>query len=80
MLEIALGGTTLFFFYKYMTETERRRDLETELKKVVARNDLDSRDLRRSLRVKSFRKWLTKRHEKQLKENLEDSKLKGDKE
>jgi len=75
LLNIVLIAVSVGFFGMWNSARNRAKDFETDLRTLVVRNDLDSRDLRRSLRHKSFRKFVVGRSDEQVKEALEKADL-----
>jgi len=53
----------LLFLILWFKERERSRDYATDLSKIIHDKDLDSRDLRRSLRHKEIRKEVEKNYD-----------------
>ena len=75
LLDIGLIVTSTVFFGLWSAARHRAKDFETDLRTLIVKHDLDSRDLRRSLRHKRFRKFVISRSERQMKESLEKSDL-----
>lgn len=75
LIEVGLLAGLILQFFIYLKVKEDKKSLETELRQIVHDHDIDSRQLRRSMRVRSFRKWYIKQQEKELKESLEEADL-----
>lgn len=63
ILDVVLIVASMILFALWSRENHKRRDYATELSNLIHSYDLDSRDLRRSLRHKEIRKEVEKNYE-----------------
>lgn len=75
LIEVGLLTGLILQFFFYISTKEDKKSLETELRQIVHDHDIDSRQLRRSMRVRSFRNWYIKQQEKELEKSLEEADL-----
>jgi len=63
LMEVVVIVSGILFAFLYSRERDRSRDYATELSNLIHKYDLDSRDLRRSLRHKEIRNQVEKNYE-----------------
>ena len=62
-LELFLIGTSILFFTGWTRSRQKAADYGTDLMTLIIKKDLDSRDLRRSLRHKEIRQKIEQNYE-----------------
>ena len=63
IVDLFLIIVSIVLFFLWSRENLKRRDYATELSSLIHKYDLDSRDLRRSLRHKEIRKEVEKNYD-----------------
>lgn len=63
ILDLFLIILSILLFFAWSRDNQKRRDYGTELAGLIHTYDLDSRDLRRSLRHKEIRKEVEKNYD-----------------
>lgn len=63
ILDLFLIIFSILLFFAWSSENQKRKDYGTELSSLIHKYDLDSRDLRRSLRHKEIRKEVEKNYD-----------------